>query len=246
MEVISSPQTPAALGLARHVVGMGLVMWTNPLLYYESGIFTLWASTFLALVVIAAGINALYALFFTVRAKKSWPASFIRIAWVLAVLWVLGGWNEYNTIRGRSAASNTTENVVSHESPVAAKTDVRSAAGVTPPGKSPTNNAAVNWSENLFDQFDSVADIERRARQYPKLNQPDAWSAVIAWQAHNMRDASTPANRALYYAVGTVLDGLNEGKGVCRPGKAVMVSAAWATPDLPAGTWVAANECERP
>ncbi len=115
MNVSAGFQSPAALSLTRHLVGIGLVSLINPLTYYESIPATFWASTILALVVIAAGINAFYALFFTASAKKSWPASFIRIAWVLAVLWVLGGWNEYNTIRGRSAASNTTENVVSHE-----------------------------------------------------------------------------------------------------------------------------------
>lgn len=42
------------------------------------------------------------------------------------------------------------------------------------------------WSGNIYDQFDSAVDIERRARRHdPRLNNPRAWDAVMAWQRWN-------------------------------------------------------------
>lgn len=109
----------------------------------------------------------------------------------------------------------------------------------------PYDDKKRDWSENPFDKFDSVNEILARARQFPQLNEPRAWAAVLAWQESNMRVDKNPANEALYYAVGTVLDGLRDNKGVCRPGQVEIVSAAQASKSFPAGTLLTLLECDR-
>lgn len=101
------------------------------------------------------------------------------------------------------------------------------------------------WSGNAFDRFDTVGGIELRARQFPSLNELRAWAAVIAWQAYYMADGKKPANEALYAAVGTVLEGFNDNKGVCRPGRVVIVDAASASDAFPVGTVMTLHECDR-
>lgn len=101
------------------------------------------------------------------------------------------------------------------------------------------------WSGNPFDRFDTVASIEQRARQISRLNEQRAWAAVIAWQANRMEDGKTDANHALYDAVGTVLDGLNQSKGICRPGRTVFIDAATASESLPVGTPMTPWVCDR-
>lgn len=102
------------------------------------------------------------------------------------------------------------------------------------------------WSGNDSHRFECVGNIERRARRlFPKLNEPRAWAAVIAWQANHMRDGKTAANVALYDAVSTVLDGLNDNHGVCRPGPILKVDAAQASKDFPTGAELTPLECDR-
>lgn len=101
------------------------------------------------------------------------------------------------------------------------------------------------WSGNVFGQFDSVDDIERKARGHdPRLNDPRAWEAVRAWQTVNMDAWEKPANVALYVAVDTVLEGFKRNKGVCRPGKTITVDAAGANKDLPIGTQLVMESCD--
>lgn len=100
------------------------------------------------------------------------------------------------------------------------------------------------WSGNRLDQFNSVEDIERQAREHdPRFNDPRAWGAVVAWQLVNM-DWGSAANVALYIAVDTVLDGFKENKGVCRPGDVGTVDAAWASKDVPIGSKFAVEKCD--
>lgn len=102
------------------------------------------------------------------------------------------------------------------------------------------------WSGNVFDQFDSVEDIERRARKHdPRLNDPRAWDAVRAWQHWDMRDTKREANVALYIAVDNVLEGLKGGKGICRPGNVITFDAAHAGKDFPAGTEFVSIDCDQ-
>lgn len=101
------------------------------------------------------------------------------------------------------------------------------------------------WSGNPFDKFDTVDEIAVRARQFPQLNEARAWAAVLAWQESNMRVDKSPANEALHNAVGTVLAGLKDNRGVCRPGRVEIVSAAQASNSMPAGTQLTLLECDR-
>lgn len=101
------------------------------------------------------------------------------------------------------------------------------------------------WSGNAFDRFDTVGSIELRARQFPSLNELRAWAAVIAWQAYYMADGQKSPNEALYVAVGTVLEGFKDNRGVCRPGRVVVVDAASASDAFPVGTAMTLLECDR-
>ena len=109
----------------------------------------------------------------------------------------------------------------------------------------PKANQTGTWSGNPFHKFDSVNEIAARARQFHQLSEPRAWAAVLAWQQSNMQVDKSPASEALYHAVGTVLGGLRDNKGVCRPGQVEIVSAAQASESLPAGTWITLHECDR-
>jgi hypothetical protein len=114
---------------------------------------------------------------------------------------------------------------------------------VAPISAAPSN--ADDWSGNPFNRFDSVSEIETRARRFHGLNEQRAWAAVIAWQASNMAESKIEANEALYSAVGTVLGGLRDNKGICRPGPVVVVDAASASPAFPVGTRLVMLECDR-
>lgn len=111
------------------------------------------------------------------------------------------------------------------------------------PTQAPVPQAA--WSGNPFDKFDDETKIAVRASQFPQLREPRAWAAVLAWQQSNMRADKSPANEALYNAVGTVLDGLKDNKGVCRPGQIEIVSATQASNSMPAGTQFTLLDCDR-
>lgn len=101
------------------------------------------------------------------------------------------------------------------------------------------------WSGNTFDQFDSVQAIETKARSIPPLNEQRAWAAVIAWQAYFMGSGGKQSNVALYMGVDSVLEGLKSNRGICRPGEIVTVSAAQASPDIPAGSQFVTDDCDR-
>lgn len=102
-----------------------------------------------------------------------------------------------------------------------------------------------NWSGTPSDRFGSVGAIEARARRYSALNSQRAWSAVIAGQAFYM-SGGNKANEALYWAIGDVLHGLKNNKGICRHGTVeIVVDAASASPDFPVGTRLFMDECDR-
>lgn len=101
------------------------------------------------------------------------------------------------------------------------------------------------WSGNMLDQFGSVDEIERKAREHdPRLNNPRAWAAVRAWQFAFMDAWGTAANVALYQAVDSVLEGFNENRGVCRPGGVFTVNAKSASKDLAVGTKLVVQDCD--
>ena len=57
----------------------------------------------------------------------------------------------------------------------------------------------------------STSDVTGFLGDYP-------WAAVIAWQESKMQVDKARQTRRRHNAVGTVLAGLKENKGVCRPG----------------------------
>lgn len=140
---------------------------------------------------------------------------------------------------GRSTQPNQS---ATNLKPFNGKTDKEVAqkrASTSPSAKKP-------WSGNYFDRFDTVGEIEARAHKFSQLNEQHAWAAVVAWQAHFMRQGNnSPANEALYAAVGTVLDGLKDNKGICRPGRIVLVDATSASVAVPVGSALALLECDR-
>lgn len=75
----------------RHLVGMAAVALANPLIYFGGGFYQ-WSITFITPLLFAAVVYGLYALFFTKRAKGSWPGSFFALAWILLGLAVLVPW----------------------------------------------------------------------------------------------------------------------------------------------------------
>ena len=177
------------------------------------------------------------------RAKKqgtqiSWPYVMVG-ATMLALLLAIGGF--YGRSQTRGTTSTTEEHVQ------AAQHAESSAAKEAVDGQSPTLNRSSPdaWSGNHFDRFDSVQAIEAKARTIPQLNERRAWAAVISWQAFFMSNGDKDANEALYMGVENVLEGFRENKGVCRPGNIIIVDAASASLHTPAGTRLAATDCDR-
>jgi hypothetical protein len=87
MEKVAPHQS---IRFARHIAGMAIVAAANPLIYFSSDKFSMWAFTWITPLVFAAVVYALYALFFTQRAKLAWPRSFFILAWVILLLAVAG------------------------------------------------------------------------------------------------------------------------------------------------------------
>jgi hypothetical protein len=104
MNTTSRAETPPALLFGRHIVGMALVALLNPLIYYHPSPLFQWLSGWAVAIVFAIILFAGYALFFTERAKRSWPGGVFMLAWVLVILMLIGGWSDYNEIRAGSAA----------------------------------------------------------------------------------------------------------------------------------------------
>ena len=90
MTTQATNSTPTALLAGRHIAGMMLLAAANPLIYYSDAKVTTWASTWLMPLAFAAAAFALYALFFTRRAKAAGPGRFFMLAWVLLAMMVVG------------------------------------------------------------------------------------------------------------------------------------------------------------
>lgn len=103
METAQSHKAPMALIFGRNIVGMALFALLNPLLYYDSQPVMVWLTGWAMALLVAAIAFGAYALFFTASAKSSWPRGFFMLAWAIAVLVVIGGWSEYNTVRNNPA-----------------------------------------------------------------------------------------------------------------------------------------------
>lgn len=107
MDATQTTQAPKLLVFGRHIVGMALFALLNPLLYFDSQPVMVWLTGWAMALVVAAIAFGAYALFFTARAKSSWPRGFFMLAWTIAVLVVIGGWSEYNEVRGQPAPQKT-------------------------------------------------------------------------------------------------------------------------------------------
>jgi len=92
----------------------------------------------------------------------------------------------------------------------------------------------------------SAEEMERVAKAHePRLNDPRAWTAVVAWQSAFIQHWNRAANTAMYDAVGMVLAGLNGNEGICSPGDVTIIDAAHATAAMPAGTKSIGYHCAR-
>lgn len=101
------------------------------------------------------------------------------------------------------------------------------------------------WSGNIFDKFDSVEAIERKARKRDaRMTEPRVWAAVIAWQQASIRHWRWEPNVALYFAVDEVLEGLKDGGRLCRPGPPFVIDSALATNSLPVGSVILVSACD--
>lgn len=101
------------------------------------------------------------------------------------------------------------------------------------------------WSGSLFDQFDSVDEIERKARgHYPLLKDSRAWAAVLEWQQVYISINEWAPNSALYDAVYAVAQDLRENNRICRPGVVTTVTPS-IDPDglLPPGGKIISLNC---
>jgi curved DNA-binding protein CbpA len=110
----------------------------------------------------------------------------------------------------------------------------------------PRSSQTQGWGPWMAQR--SVEEIARVAKEYePRLNDPRAWAAVVAWQSVFIQHWNRPANTAMYDAVGMVLAGLNGNEGICSPdpGDITMVDAAHATAAMPAGTKSIGYNCAR-
>lgn len=99
MDIAQTPKAPLALVLGRNIVGMALVALMNPLIYADPNPVFVWLTGWVAVLAIVGLLYGLYALFFTGKAKSHRPTGFIILAWVMVVLYALGGWSEYNSIK---------------------------------------------------------------------------------------------------------------------------------------------------
>lgn len=124
--------------------------------------------------------------------------------------------------------------------------------GLAPAGKAlsvqdflkPYTGSHPGWGS--FEVERSTEEMARVAKELePRLNDLRVWAAVIAWQRITMQLWHTPANDALYQAVNTVLDGMKNNHGVCRPGKITTIGTADATEGFPAGSQIVTQECDR-
>lgn len=141
------------------------------------------------------------------------------------------------------AENPTASGTVSNPKPAAMSEAPANARPKAPPEILPHDRR--RWSGNMFDQFDSVQDIEEKARAIPQLNEQRAWAAVIAWQAYLMAARGEEANVAMYMGVDQVLEGLRANKGICRPGVVVTADVADATRDIPVGSRFLTSDCDR-
>jgi hypothetical protein len=102
MDATQKAATHPMLIFGRHVVGIAVLALANPLVYIDQHPVFVWFLTWLMALGVAGVLYALYALFFTARAKAAWPGSFFMLAWVLVGLVVVGGWSDFNSLRSSS------------------------------------------------------------------------------------------------------------------------------------------------
>lgn len=235
--------TLSPLWLGRHAVGVGLLALVNPLIHFETNPAFVWGMTMLMIIAAAIVATAVFALFFTSKARSAWQRVLVIVLWVLTALWTLGGWSEYQTLR-KGSPPTIEPGASVPAAPLAQEAMARGKEHTAVPNIQKIDEAPT-WSANMFDRFDSAAEIEQRAKLRPELLAPGAWTAVLAWQAHFMRDGANPANHALYMAAGKVLGEIGNGRGICSPSAATLIAKEQATPELPAGTWIASMRCER-
>jgi len=90
MEKSEDSSTPMALRFGRHLVGMAIVALLNPLIYISQNPIADWLSTWVVTIGAAVLFYGLLSLFFTKRAKATWPKSFFLLCWFLLFLVLLG------------------------------------------------------------------------------------------------------------------------------------------------------------
>jgi len=96
MDLTQEKTTPMAITVARHVVGMAVVALGNPMIYSDPSPLFVWLTGWVMALLVASVVFGVYALLFTSRAKFVWPRMVLAMAWVIVVLYALGGWSEYN------------------------------------------------------------------------------------------------------------------------------------------------------
>jgi hypothetical protein len=99
MDMAKEKSTPAALTVARHVAGMAVVALMNPMIYSDPRPLFVWLTGWVMALLVASIVFGVYALFFTSRAKFVWPRIVLNMAWVIVVLYAIGGWAEYSSIK---------------------------------------------------------------------------------------------------------------------------------------------------
>jgi hypothetical protein len=108
---------------------MAFAALANPMLYFDSRPVYLWVATWLVPAVGAACIFGLLALFFTERARRSWPGSAIMLAWVLLVLLLVGNGMNFRQMQQDAAAARTAAGL----KPFTGTLDTPPALAVAPP-----------------------------------------------------------------------------------------------------------------
>ncbi|WP_313080460.1 hypothetical protein [Pulveribacter sp.] len=86
MNTIAAARPPTPLLFARHIVGMMILALASPHILYGPQRVMTWLATWLVPLGMALAVFALFALFFTRRAKAAWPGRFFMLSWVLLAL----------------------------------------------------------------------------------------------------------------------------------------------------------------
>lgn len=81
---------------------MAVVALMNPMIYSDPRPLFVWLTGWVMALLVASVVFGVYTLFFTSRAKFVWPRMVLTMAWVIVVLYVLGGWSEYGSVKPSS------------------------------------------------------------------------------------------------------------------------------------------------